>query len=79
MPAVLRYLVRFGSLADLFSKSSLMFAFPESGRSDQQKLGEIRVRFRPEAAVIASYDTAILPNRNAKSHGRNSVVCHSSV
>jgi hypothetical protein len=28
-----------------------MSAFPESGRSDQQKLGEIRVRFRPEAVV----------------------------
>jgi hypothetical protein len=28
-----------------------MSAFPESGRSDRQKLGEIRVRFRPEAAI----------------------------
>jgi len=28
-----------------------MSAFPESGRSDRQKLGEIRVRLRPEADV----------------------------
>ncbi len=28
-----------------------MSAFPESGRSDRQKLGENRVRFRPEAAI----------------------------
>jgi len=28
----------------------LMSAFPESGRSDRQKLGEIKVRFRPQAA-----------------------------
>jgi hypothetical protein len=28
-----------------------MSAFPESGCSTPQKLGEIRVRFRPEAAV----------------------------
>jgi len=28
-----------------------MSAFPESGRSDQQKLGEIKVRFRPKAVV----------------------------
>ncbi len=28
-----------------------MSAFPESGRSDQQKVGESRVRFRPDAAV----------------------------
>ena len=41
--------VRFGSLAALFTNISLMSAFPESGRSDRQKLGEIRVRFRPEA------------------------------
>ena len=29
----------------------LMSAFPESGRSDRQKFGEIKVRFRPGAAV----------------------------
>ncbi len=28
-----------------------MSAFPESGRSDGQKLGEIRVRFRPGTVV----------------------------
>jgi hypothetical protein len=28
-----------------------MFAFPDSGRSDRQILGEIKVRFRPEAEV----------------------------
>jgi len=41
--------VRLGSLADPLTNISLMSAFPESGRSDRQKLGEIRVRFRPEA------------------------------
>ena len=40
-----------GSLAALLDDISLMSAFPESGRSDQQKLGEIKVRFRPQAAV----------------------------
>jgi hypothetical protein len=29
-----------------------MSAFPESGRSDWQKLGEIKVRFRPQADVL---------------------------
>jgi len=43
--------VRFGSLADLQDDISLMSAFPESGRSDRQKLGDIRVRFRPGADV----------------------------
>ncbi len=38
--------VRFGSLAALLDNISPMSAFPESGRSDWQKLGEIRVRFR---------------------------------
>jgi len=28
-----------------------MSAFPESGRSDRKKLGEIKVRFRPKAVV----------------------------
>ena len=28
-----------------------MSAFPESGRSDRQKLGENRVRFRPKAVI----------------------------
>ena len=28
-----------------------MSAFPESVRSDRQKLGEIRVRFRPKSEV----------------------------
>ncbi len=28
-----------------------MSAFPESGRSDHQKSGEFRVRFRPEAVI----------------------------
>jgi hypothetical protein len=40
---------RFGSLAAPLVNISLMSAFPESGHSDRQKLGEIRVRFRPEA------------------------------
>ncbi len=31
--------------------SGLMSAFLQSGRSDRQKLGEIRVRFRPIAVV----------------------------
>ncbi len=39
-----------GSLADLWTHSSLMSAFLESGRSDQQKSEKIRVRFRPKAA-----------------------------
>ncbi len=30
-----------------------MSAFPESGRSDREKLGEIRVRFRPIGDVSA--------------------------
>ena len=42
--------VRFGSLADLLTNSSLMSAFPESGRSGTTKTTEIKVRFRPEAA-----------------------------
>ena len=29
-----------------------MSAFLQSGRSDQQKLSQIRVRFRPEAAIL---------------------------
>jgi len=29
-----------------------MSAFLESGRSDRQKLGEIKVRFRPEADLV---------------------------
>ena len=33
-------------------------AFPESGRSDRQKLGEIRVRFRP-TAVIYSFKNGV--------------------
>ncbi len=40
-----------GSLAALQDDISLMSAFPESGRSDRQRLGEIRVRFRPEADI----------------------------
>ena len=28
-----------------------MSAFPESGRSDRKKLGEIKVRFRPQAVI----------------------------
>jgi len=32
-----------------------MSAFPESGRSDRQKSGEFRVRFRPIADIRASY------------------------
>ena len=43
--------VRFGSFAALPDNISLMSAFPETGRSDQQKLGENRVRFRPRAAT----------------------------
>ncbi len=42
---------RFGSLAAPLDDVSLMSAFLQSGRSDRQKLGQIRVRFRPEAAV----------------------------
>jgi hypothetical protein len=41
----------FGSAAAPFANLSVMSAFPESGRSDRQKLGEIRVRFRPRADV----------------------------
>ena len=33
-----------------------MSAFPESGRSDQQKLGETKVRFRPQADIEISED-----------------------
>jgi len=36
------------------SESMLMSAFPESGRSDRQKLSEIDVRFRPEADARTS-------------------------
>jgi len=32
-----------------------MTAFPESGRSDRQKLGEIKGRFRPEAVARLSF------------------------
>ncbi len=46
--------VRFGSLADLFDDSSVMAAFPESGRSGTPKTTEIRVRFRPGEDVEAS-------------------------
>jgi hypothetical protein len=44
--------VRFGSLADLFSNSSLMSAFPNSGRSDHPKTAKIKVRFRPIAVIL---------------------------
>ncbi len=55
-----------GSLADLWTDSSLMSAFPESGRSDHQILSEIKVRFRPEAviqiiAILIDLLLAILP------------------
>ncbi len=43
--------VPFGSLAASLANSSLMSAFPESGRSDRQNLTEFRVRFRPQAVV----------------------------
>jgi len=33
-----------------------MSAFPESGRSDRQKSGENRVRFRPKADIELSQD-----------------------
>ncbi len=36
--------VRFGSLADVFTNSSLMSAFPNSGRSIVVNIGEMRVR-----------------------------------
>ncbi len=32
-----------------------MSAFPESGRSDRQKSGEISVRFRPGADILNLY------------------------
>ncbi len=54
--------VCFGSVAAPLVNTSLMSAFPESGRSDQQKLGEIKARFRPEAFVL------VAPNRCASCH-----------
>ena len=69
--------VRFGSLADVFTNSSLMSAFPESGRSDHQKLSNIKVRFRPQAAVSLSTlkrnlasDYAILRLDRGSLHGQ---------
>jgi len=35
-----------------------MSAFPETGRSDQQKLGKIKVRFRPIADIDCAIDTS---------------------
>ncbi len=35
-------------------KRRAMSAFPESGRSDRWKLGQIKVRFRPEADIQVS-------------------------
>jgi len=40
-----------------------MSAFPESGRSDRQKLGEIRVRFRPQADMTTRFSPANLSDR----------------
>jgi hypothetical protein len=36
---------------DSAAANSLMSAFLQSGRSDHQKLSEIKVRFRPEADI----------------------------
>ena len=46
---------RFGSLADLFTNSSLMSAFPNSGRLIVVNIGKMRVRFRPEADVAVTW------------------------
>jgi len=46
----------FGSLAAIKDDFSLMSAFPESGRSDTQKTAEMKVRFRPEAAVTRAFE-----------------------
>ncbi len=42
-----------------------MTAFPESGGLDRQKLGEIRVRFRPEAVNRLSQETHVSASRFA--------------
>ena len=42
---------RFGSLADLWTHSSLMSAFPKSGRSDGPKFAISKGRFRPRADI----------------------------
>ncbi len=39
------------TLADHLVDSRLMSAFPDSGRSDWQILGEFKVRFRPKAVI----------------------------
>ena len=39
----------------LAAAENLTSAFPETGRSDQQKLGEIKVRFRPGAVIRRPY------------------------
>ncbi len=33
-----------------------MSAFPDSGHSDHGKMGNLRVRFRPEADIELAYD-----------------------
>ena len=38
-------------IGEITAQKMAMSAFPESGRSDQKKLGEIKVRFRPKAAI----------------------------
>jgi len=53
LPVVRNTDISFGSLAALFTNSSLMSAFPESGRSDQQNFNKMTGRFRPEAVVHA--------------------------
>ncbi len=54
---VLSWNVGFGSVPDYRHSINLMAAFPESGRSDRQKLDKTRVRFRPEADVVGDNTT----------------------
>jgi len=45
-----------------FRWGSVMSAFTRSGRSDHQKLSEIRGRFRPEALVIGRVFRDLAPS-----------------
>ncbi len=56
--------VRNGSLAAPLDDISLMSAFPESGRSNDQKYVILKVRFRPKGDIGASEVTRV--NRGRK-------------
>jgi len=41
-----------GQFFENFEAKPRMSAFPKSGRSDHWKMGKMKVRFRPEAAIF---------------------------